>query len=141
MNAQELQILKDIATHIKKVDKKQHSKWVDVAMRIAASVSTVGILAVFALFFATIPDIKNSINKLTWQNEQLYEQLAPIKAFMKEPRFTIDEYHDREDRQKEKIADIEAIIDVRGNWISNKDIKDNAQDYRINSLEKLVKGE
>lgn len=91
MDKQALDILTKLEQTLKDSRKPNHP-FVDMAMKIATGVSTVGILAVFALFTVQIPALRSSIERLTWQQGQMQERLQEFKEFTNKPRFTKEDY-------------------------------------------------
>lgn len=119
-----------------KIDKDKPSRLVDWGMRIAATVSTAGILAVFALFFTTIPELKQSVERVSWETAAMKEKLDVLGS---EPRFTLKDYNLEEREQRSSMSDMKAKLDIRGNWMDNIDDKMLGQEYRIRQLEKKLK--
>lgn len=149
MDKQTREALSEIARHIKGVENKQPSNVVDLMMRVAASVSTIGICAVFALFFTTIPDLKSSIERLSWQNTQLSEniqaqntsfigELAPMKEFMREPRFTLEKYSLYEREQRLAVSDMRAKLELLQETLDKKEDTLLGIERRLSILERII---
>lgn len=76
MTPDEKETLITVLTNLSnKIDNNKTPKLTDFAMKIAASISTAGIVAVLALFTTTIPDLRVSMNKLSWEVGYIKEQL------------------------------------------------------------------
>lgn len=139
MEKQLLEQFEKLNAHIEdSARKSKTNKVTDWAMRIATGVSTVGIIGVFSFFLTTMPTIQSRLERSEWQVDLLLEQLKEIKIFMKEPRFTENEYREYESIQNNSIAENKATLKSRDGWMDSKDSKDQDQDYRILTIEKKI---
>lgn len=92
MNEQEISVFERLEKTLIDANSRRGSVMMDIVMKIATGVSTAGILALFALFTVQIPALNASIDRLTWQQEQMREQLEDFKQFTQKPRFTKEDF-------------------------------------------------
>lgn len=133
--AEQKELAQAIQSLSEKVDKGKQSKWVDMGMRVAATISTAGILAVFALFFTTIPALKQSVERVSWETGSMKEQLNKLGS---EPRFTLKHYNLEEREQRSTLSDLKAKIELRGKWMDDIDESKLNHEYRLRQIEKKL---
>ena len=136
MNQTEVKELTKVLVNLNnKLNEEKPSKWVDWGMRVAATISTAGILAVFALFFTTIPSLKQAMSEISLRQSYIKEDLGKLSA---EPRFSLKDYNLYE-KEKDSQRNLNtARLDQRRSWMDAKDKIDNDQSYKIQGLEKQM---
>lgn len=133
MNKEEEQTLISVLNSLsKKVENRNHT-WTGLAMKVAASISTAGIIAVLALFTTTIPQLKQGIAELGLKQEYMAIQLAKIGE---EPRFTLKDYNLEEREQRSVISDMKAQLEFSQQWRDKVDTMLMRHEFILQKYEK-----
>lgn len=117
MNNEQLEVFKRLESSLRESNKRKNTPAVDFAMKVATAVSTAGILALFALFTVQIPTLNTSIDKLTWQQEDMSKRIDEFKNFTNKPRFTKEDFLLEMRLYENRLKLLENELISRGGWM------------------------
>ena len=129
MDQDVLNSLSELNKNLKILQPKKSNIVVDMAAKIGTAVSTVGILALFALYTQDLPELKAEIEKLNWQQDLMRTEQQEFKKFMEKPRFTREDFSLEMRLYESRLALIEAeLLNRKGFMVDT--------DERLRRLEK-----